>query len=224
MTKSNRNSLLYDCYQYQIQEIHSNKCWLSQIKDILCNTGFEEIWYNQHVENEDQLIKDLRTKVQTKFITQAKQEMNKDKDNDISGGNKLRTFRKFKGDFKLENYITDIKNKNLRKNITKLRISAHDLMIEKGRYHRPYKIPVDERICSLCDNNAVEDEKHVVNTCPKYTQEREILHNTITQHNPKFTDLTEEEKFIYIMQCTSKPQNLALATYLKKVVTIRGKI
>ena len=44
---------------------------------------------------------------------------------------------------------------------TKLRISSHDLHIEKGR-HR--KIILSERKCFLC-NKFVEDEKHFVVEC-----------------------------------------------------------
>ena len=38
--------------------------------------------------------------------------------------------------------------------LTKFRISAHNLKIERGRYLR---LPVEERICVLCGGN-VEDE------------------------------------------------------------------
>ena len=43
----------------------------------------------------------------------------------------------------------------------KLRISSHDLHIEKGR-HR--KTLLNERKCFLC-NKSVEDEKHFVMEC-----------------------------------------------------------
>jgi hypothetical protein len=43
------------------------------------------------------------------------------------------------------------------KNLTKLKISAHTLLIEKGRYFRP-KLCRNLRLCSLC--NKIEDEEH----------------------------------------------------------------
>ncbi len=50
--------------------------------------------------------------------------------------------------------------------ITKLRISAHDLLIERGRYFRP-KIPREQRLCTTC--NKVEDEEHFLLFCTKYS-------------------------------------------------------
>ena len=39
--------------------------------------------------------------------------------------------------------------------LVKLRIGCHNLCVETGRYD---KIPLDERICSLCSGNKNEDE------------------------------------------------------------------
>ena len=57
------------------------------------------------------------------------------------------------------------KTKNL---LTKLRISAHDLYIETGRYTKPKKTPVDERICRFCTTGEIEDEIHLIMKCPYY--------------------------------------------------------
>ena len=52
-------------------------------------------------------------------------------------------------------------NRNLRSPFCKLCFSAHQLMIEKGRYVNP-KIPPEDRICKICDLNVVEDEFHFI--------------------------------------------------------------
>ena len=46
--------------------------------------------------------------------------------------------------------------------ITRFRISAHTLLIEKGRYHN---IERGKRICQMVDMNDVEDEYHFCTTC-----------------------------------------------------------
>ena len=48
--------------------------------------------------------------------------------------NKLRTYCLFKRKFEYEKYLNMQKDFNKRRNITKLRISAHRLEIEIGRY------------------------------------------------------------------------------------------
>ena len=50
------------------------------------------------------------------------------------GGNKFRTYRKFKTCIKYEKYL-NIRNVEIRKNITGLRISAHKLRIETERFN-----------------------------------------------------------------------------------------
>jgi hypothetical protein len=50
--------------------------------------------------------------------------------------------------------------KQQRKLLTKFRISAHNLNIEKGRY---IGTKVEDRICNLCKNN-IEDEVHFLIT------------------------------------------------------------
>ena len=59
-----------------------------------------------------------------------------------------------------------------RKVISQLRCSNHPLAIEKGRQKRP-KIPREERICILCDNQVIEDEEHFLLRCDTYSILRE---------------------------------------------------
>ena len=59
-----------------------------------------------------------------------------------------------------------------------LRISAHNLYIERGRYERPY-IPREGRWCAYCfmtnSTTALEDEEHVLLHCPLYSNIRSKL-------------------------------------------------
>ena len=62
---------------------------------------------------------------------------------------KLKIYSKFNLQFELEKYLIILKNVNERSNLTSLRISAHNLNIEKGRHKKPLKVPLDDRICAL---------------------------------------------------------------------------
>ena len=60
----------------------------------------------------------------------------------VDENSKLRCYKQFKNVFEFEKYLlfsTSISNFKLRKVLTKLRISAHNLHIEMGRYKRPKK-------------------------------------------------------------------------------------
>jgi hypothetical protein len=78
------------------------------------------------------------------------------------------TIRKFISIFKLEPYLL-FGTKQQRTLLTKFRISAHNLNIEKGRY---IGTKDEDRICNLCKNN-IEDEVHFLITCPLLEKFRE---------------------------------------------------
>ena len=84
----------------------------------------------------------------------------------IQTKNKLRAYRKFKSIFKLEPYLL-FGTKQQRKLLTKFRISAHNLNIERERY---IGTKVEDRICNLCKNN-IEDEVHFLMTCLSSSRE-----------------------------------------------------
>ena len=50
--------------------------------------------------------------------------------------------------------------------------SNHPLAIEIGRQKNP-KTPREERICTVCEENAIEDEEHFLLKCPTYSILRE---------------------------------------------------
>ena len=72
---------------------------------------------------------------------------------------------------KLRTYWSILTRKNpSRKSLVKLRISSHKLRIETGRYD---KVPRDERLCSLCNCNKIEDETYFLLDFPSYSSIRD---------------------------------------------------
>ena len=56
-----------------------------------------------------------------------------------------------------------------RKAITKLSLSSHKLLSERGRW---LNILHEDRLCTLC--NKLEDELHVICECPRYDTCRKL--------------------------------------------------
>lgn len=98
---------------------------------------------------------------------------------------KLSYYHTIKTDFAREHYLHDIINFQNRSSLTKLRISAHDLCIEEGRYNN---IPRYQRICKWCmlttKTANVEDEIHVLNECDLYAKHRAKLTNQVNSMQP----------------------------------------
>ena len=110
---------------------------------------------------------------------------------------KLRSYSKFKKSFSVENYILRFPL-YVRRNMTKLRISAHSLAIETGRFSVPNKTPIEKRNCFHCGQ--IEDEFHVIFNCNLYSEERSNLAITLLD----FTTLTldpSDETFCILMSC-----------------------
>ena len=115
----------------------------------------------------------------------------------IKAEGKLRTYSKFKQNFGLEDYISELPYKD-RCHFARLRISAHTLAIETGRHARP-KVPVNQRVCQVCNSGSIEDEMHFVTICDKFRQIRQSTFEKIQNACPNFNMLSTEAKFNYIM-------------------------
>ena len=95
---------------------------------------------------------------------------------------KLRTYFKIKTNFGYENYLSIIKHFEQRRKLSKLRISAHKLQIEIGRYQSTLR---ENRICCRCTSGQVEDEIYYLLHCTYHANHREIFTTYLTSeyHN-----------------------------------------
>ena len=109
---------------------------------------------------------------------------------------KMRTYIKFKTTFHHENYL-NILTSDLQKSLTRFRISAHNLAIERGRYSRP-PVPPELRICPNCVSG-IQDEYHFLLECSEYHEAREQLLSKIIQVCPNFNMLSRENKLVYLL-------------------------
>ena len=105
-----------------------------------------------------------------------------------------------------------LNNFQLRSASCKIRISAHDLKIERDRYKTVY-IERDQRLCKKCTLNLVEDEQHFITTfcsCSAYKNDREIFFKEINCICPNFIHLSNEAKFVWLFT----NENLSVLKYL----------
>ena len=103
---------------------------------------------------------------------------------------------------------------------SKLRISSHDLHIEKGR-HR--KTILSERKCFLC-NMAIENEKHFVKECASLSTCRKPFFDALDQIIPSFASKTVDEKFAFIMECKDYDIACVCVTNIWKMFRARDSL
>ena len=138
-----------------------------------------------------------------------------------NGNNKLRSYREYKNIFKREKYI-QLCDPVARKYIAQIRLSAHKLSIESGRYNTQNQyIPPAERICRNCNRNEIEDEMHFILDCPAYGIPRENLLDLIKTDNVNFTSYNPKQKFIWIMSNENLDHLKALGKYITQAMLIR---
>ena len=106
------------------------------------------------------------------------------KNNSSQGKNKLRTYSLIKKEYKIEDYLILINNRDERKVLAKLRCSNHCLLIETGRHNYT---DVSDRKCTFCDT--IEDEIHFTVEYQLYrtTRSKFFNHCNITCDDKKST-------------------------------------
>ena len=121
----------------------------------------------------------------------------------------MRTYSKFKLTIKFEPYLDIISSANLRKLLSKFRLSSHE--IETGWYGSK-SIPPEQRICKICDLRSVEDEFHFLMICPKFSNLRNSPFQDVNNINPNFSGA---DKFVWFMSQEDEQITLKLARFLK---------
>ena len=121
--------------------------------------------------------------------------------------------------FILDTYLTVLDNPDLRRIVSKFRLSDHKLEIEIGRYNN---IPADRRLCKLCKSAQVEDEKHFLLQCPIYKIQRQKLFDMSEKYINNFKNIADEQKFKEII--TNKNLIIILASYIKLSMLKRDQI
>ena len=91
---------------------------------------------------------------------------------------KLRTYALVKKYFCVEPYILDIRGNHLITAMARYRKRSHALNIERGRFNNPIT-PKNQRICTRCEVNEIDDEIHLLLHCSAMKNEREILFNSV---------------------------------------------
>ena len=95
-------------------------------------------------------------------------------------------------------------------------------MIEEGRHFKP-KLERNERKCYLCKNQ-IENEEHFLINCPLFTPQRNRLENICKENCKRYDNLTQEQKFIFIM-CNEKSEIIkALGEFVFNCLILREMI
>jgi hypothetical protein len=195
------NSVLSEAFTVSNVKIHpDNKLWGSRCfklrEHVKKYSGLDEssVYIRKHVKTS--ISSNYSNYWESKIATQPK----------------MRTYVQFKSNFGLEDYLA-INNEKHRKAMTRFRISAHTLAIERGQYTTP-PTPHTNRICKPCSDNKVEDEFHFLMECSNYNPQRKELLDNVNNVCFHFQNLNSEQKFIYMLSA-----GVDVATHVSRFIS-----
>ena len=110
---------------------------------------------------------------------------------------KLRTYVTFKSNYETETYLKLNICKAERSHLAQFRCAVVPLKIETGRF---LGLNVEDRLCQVCDQNAVENEIHFLLHCTLYDDLRRAMIVKSERRDIGFRTLTETEKLTLILK------------------------
>lgn len=195
------------CYQNALREseTHNHEMWIKQVRDLLCNNGFREVWLNQGVGDRDIFLNIFKTRLNDIYRQGWEGRLN--------DSTRATFYRAYKSNFELSSYMTKIPYKPHLQALSRFIMSSHQLRVESGRWERP-KLPRQQRFCLKCKNR-IEDEFHFIFECPLYNDLRVKLIPTYYRVRPSMYKLQE------ILNSSKKKHIVGVAKYIYLAFKVR---
>ena len=151
---SKLNCEFYKFLYHLHHEGHFSSSWLLYTEKLLDDTGFCNIWIRQEMSENTWLNVNIKQRLLDQYIQKWI--------SDIDIGVKCYNYRLFNTEFIFENYRVDLPDA-LKYIVCTFCTVNHKLPIETGRYTR---IPINERVCKMCNSDQLGDEFHFCLECP----------------------------------------------------------
>ena len=194
--------------------LHRNKsCWLNSI-DSLLNLVHKTCADFQYL-NEKETTAKVRSILTSIFIKKAKTALHTNKE--------LTIYKEIKHNYLFEPYLAKVVDFKKRVTVSDMRLAAHNLPIETGRY---CNTPRQSRCCGVCNQNEIGDEFHYCMVCPQH----EFLHlrttflTDLNMINSNFQLLDKKSLFSYIISTADTSISTITSTYFFNVFKLYNSL
>ena len=150
--------LVQNIEQHNLLPTGHVKNWASAVKNILESHGFGFVWQRQNVPNANSFLSMFNQRIDDMYLQQSHA--------NVDECSVHRLYNHLNVPNGGANYIECIKEKYIRIAISRMRLGSHCFMVERGRWERP-KREYGLRKCNVC--NDIEDEYHIVMSCPRFS-------------------------------------------------------
>ena len=163
----------------------NQRCWCQCIKHWLIQPDLECVF-------SEKLSIDIdRIKIQLNDLMQEQWS------NEMHNKPKLRTFAQIKGIFEPEPYVLSNISLQRRSLLARIRLGILPIKIETGRFR---SLPVEQRLCELCEMHKVENEIHVLREYPLCHDFSETLYDHTKRMTNDFVTMGMQEKIVYLVK------------------------
>lgn len=178
--EENRLSRLVTKWSMRVAENYQLKNWCWQVRKILISIHLSE-FYSTKPSNIS--IKECILLVKNKLHEVAHinwlEQLHRPLDSTSESGGKLKIYKMIMLEPSPPHYVLSLLDPGPRWVMASLRAGCLPLGIETGRYRTP-KVPLEQRVCSVCNSGDVEDEFHFVMICCKLNHIRHKMLTDIT--------------------------------------------
>ena len=237
--RPNQNSLVTGAItEMQAMSVRGQDCWLSRVNKIQQLLGIVNLPYWKGSG------KKITSSLKSKFDRYWLECVNKIKTgHDQLDHNKLRTYNTLKASFTREPYLDLVRNRNQRAFLSRLRVSSHNLAIERGRWTRPVT-PASARFCGYCSHSTspstptatptspppaspqkqVDTEFHFLTQCNAFVSERNLVYGEMSAHVPNFAQMSDQQKFATMLCPTTAHSAKLIHRFIKLMFEGREKM
>ena len=208
------NTIAFKALLANIILLHRNKsCWLKTI-DSLLNLVHKTCADFQYL-SEKETIASVRSISTLIFIKKSQAALHANK--------KLTIYKEIKHNYLFGPYLAKVVDFKKGVAVSKMRLSAHNLPIETGRY---CNTPRQSRFCGVCNQNEIGDEFYYCMVCPQH----EFLHlratflTDLNMINSNFQLLDKKSLFSYIISVADTSISTIYSTYFFNVFKLYNSL
>lgn len=196
---------IYSCMKARTENETNCFLWTTKVKYLLQKNGFAEVWHYPESINVKLFLPILKRRLIDNQLIELRE--------GIRNSTSLSLFKELSVNFEPAPYLRILCNHNYRNILSKLRLSSHSLAIETGRHTG---ISRNDRKCTLCNLNEIEDEYHFIIICPFYSEIRKEYISKYYVNKPSM------HKFIELLNCTNGKMLKHLAIYAIKAFKLKN--
>ena len=184
-----------------------SKTWVSHVKTILCENGFEQVWLFG-CDREKRFIKELRERLFSSFCHRWTVHIN--------DSSHLRIYASYKHIFERESYVTALWKDEFRCAIAQLRMGVSQLNVHRHRFDATQT----NTLCPVCKEEQ-ETECHFLFDCKAYSDIRSRMSDYLPLLNQ---NVTIQARLSKLLNDKSTNSLESLSKYIRQAFNKRARL